>query len=441
MNINKSNILIILIIIFGFGMRLYAANNVPLTEDELSKLTVVKSIHFSKESLSLPMGDPVTHNPLLLPYLMKLSTLLLGITPLGLRMPNIILGTLTILIIYLLVKKNIDLSTAVLTAILMCFSQYCISSSRLAWEPGIILFFGACAIFLTQEFVSTQKSILFYLLSISLALGIAVKGTMFLILPSLLFYIYIYSKGSLTQRKIFFLIIINFIILLPNILWNINHNFVNVSHYSQKADFPALNIGPVILYFGELIVLNLQNIPDSKLDLMLSPEHPFMFWVTGLIAICGIPFTLTYKRTPFINLLLMIFGSIFLFLFFFRPQSGSGEPFHLDNFWWATITILPSIILGSVMLTRIYNKYHLSRYAMFVLLGIIIFNTYNFISFPANYFLPRNHLRVRALNKTVRDYMSEGKTTSAKKVRKYIQNKYPKKTFNISTINSSSTKK
>jgi len=99
---------VLLIVIIGFLLRFYASFSVPLLNDEKDKISFSQEISFAKDNIKLPMGNEKTENPPLLPYLMKISTLLFGVNTLSVRLPNIIFGTLILLVIYFLVKENAD---------------------------------------------------------------------------------------------------------------------------------------------------------------------------------------------------------------------------------------------------------------------------------------------------------------------------------------------
>lgn len=191
-----------IIIVIGFALRLYASSSVPLIFDEHEKIAFIHEIHFDYKNLSLPLGSEVTHNPPFLPYLIKLSTLIMGENNLALRLPSVILGTLTLLIIFLLVRENLNQKTAMLVLTLMSLSQFCIGSTRIAWEEGLLLFFASCTLLFTQKAINTPRKSFLWLTAVFMGIGLFVKGTMITLLPVIVFYIFFYTphKKNLSKK-------------------------------------------------------------------------------------------------------------------------------------------------------------------------------------------------------------------------------------------------
>ncbi len=124
------------------------------------------------------------------------------------------------------------------------------------------------------------------------------------------------------------------------------------------------------------------------------------------------------------NLLIWLFYFNFIFFTFTRPRSGGGYLFHLDNFWWATITIIPGFIFASIMLLDLNYRYKKTKIFTFFIILYSIFNSIHFVQFPANCFIPRKSLQRYELMRTAQDFENIGKKNEATTRRLYIKNHY-----------------
>nr|MBA4405143.1 hypothetical protein [Nanoarchaeum sp.] len=419
---------LLVIILIAFFLRLYAAFSIPHNPDEIEKINFVKEISFAGEKINLPLGSKVTHNPLLLPYLMKISFSLFGENKIAARLPVVIFGTLTLLILYYLVKSCLDQKTAIVCLILLTFSQYHIGWTRIAEDEGLLLFFVVLILFLMQNGLHLRKRAFLIPIALMMGLGLLVKGTIFTLLPMIVFYLFFYPKNknlfSAGDLLVFLLIIV--IIVSPSIYWNIKNNYPDYHSYLKKTDFLSFSLVPTSLFLGEIIIFGMHGFNDSFIHRICSIEYPFLNWLMGLICVAGSIFFLREERNDFILLLLWIFYFNFIFFSFVRPKTGGGFYFHLDNFWWAAVSVIPGFILGSAMLVELSNRYKIIKFILPFILLYFIINSIIFINFPANCFIPRDNIKAKELFDTAGIYLKEGKKEKALKVYGYIKRHYPK---------------
>ncbi len=118
-----------------------------------------------------------------------------GDNGIGWRLPTIIAGTLTIVIVYLLVRRLRDEKTALITAFLLSFENLWFTHSSIALLDIIAVFFSVLGIYL---FVYNRKT----LSGIAFGLGLLSKETVLLVIPALVLYTVfvqprVWSKDSL----------------------------------------------------------------------------------------------------------------------------------------------------------------------------------------------------------------------------------------------------
>jgi len=128
-------------------------------------------------------------------------------------------------------------------------------------------------------------------------------------------------------------------------------------------------------------------------------------------------------------LLQWVFCFNFILISFVQSKTGGGYYFHLDNFWWAGTLVIPGLILGSAMLIELSRRYKMAKLILPFIIVYFIINSFVFVRFPANCFVPRDTLKVKELYHTAEDYAQEGEMGKALKVNKYIAKHYPNLQF------------
>jgi 4-amino-4-deoxy-L-arabinose transferase-like glycosyltransferase len=131
------------VLLIGAVIRLYSLSTVPteLIVDELdlynSAASIVTTGHDIDGTLQPFLYSQFTRNPPLYGYAAYASSLVFGKNAVGLRMPAVLFGLLTIFFVYLLVleltrRRDVALFSAVCTCVAPVFVQF----SRIAWEPS-----------------------------------------------------------------------------------------------------------------------------------------------------------------------------------------------------------------------------------------------------------------------------------------------------------------
>lgn len=157
---------------------------------------------------------------------------------------------------------------------------------------------------------------------------------------------------------------------------------------------------------------------------MTSFEYPFLDWLIGLISMIAGVYILRTKRNAFTTLLVWVFYFNFIFFTLVRPRSGGGLPIHFDNFWWATINVIPGFIFAAVMLIHLSNRHKIMKYVTGLIVAYLLFNAVTFVNFPANCFIPRKSIQKEELILTARDYETAGSKKKAQRVYQYLDKYY-----------------
>lgn len=150
-------------------------------------------------------------------YLTVPFVAIFGLSPISVRLPSAIFGTLTIIVLYFLVRKLLDRGNKnsilpVISAAFLAVSPWHIMYCRTAYETNIALFFLVLGSLLF--FHSLKKPWLFLLTAVSFAISFDAYRAEILIVPLLVSTLTIHSlKTLLTDWKYFYLPVLISLIL------------------------------------------------------------------------------------------------------------------------------------------------------------------------------------------------------------------------------------
>ncbi len=246
---------LIIIFILAFIVRIYQANNYPtLLWDEASLgYNAFSIIQTAKDEYGkfLPLifksfGD---YKPGLYVYLAIPFIKILGLSALSVRLPSILLGSLTPIILYFLVKEISPKSKkiALISALILTFNPYNIHFSKAAWETNILTFELVLAALFFFKYINKKKNI-------------------FLTLSSLVFAstLYTYQAGKMISLL---LIIILFVINFKNIFTK--HLKIVILYFAIPLGFLAIPIAYGLLFnsnANRLNVISLLSYPRNQTE-------------------------------------------------------------------------------------------------------------------------------------------------------------------------------
>ena len=190
--------LVMLVVALGFALRAYDLDSIPGgfhgDEGELA----MDAVAILESGRLPPFGTGWDRHPNLFSYLQALSMKVFGINVTGVRMVSAIAGTLTLLGLYLFVRRMFGSWVALVATFLLAVSHWHIHFSRLAMNDTRVTLFYVFVIYFLYEGVRSRRA-LFYCLS-GLALGISLYfgANKSVFLPPLLVCFIVYL--SITKR-------------------------------------------------------------------------------------------------------------------------------------------------------------------------------------------------------------------------------------------------
>lgn len=296
-------------------------NHIPGGLAATEQRSVVTSAAVTFTALPLAVVD--------LPYhiLQKVSVEFLGVTPLGVRLPSLIFGSLTALCMALILRRWFKPHIALLAAVIAVTSGWLISMSRFG-APLVMVPFWTSLLILCATHVSQQSrgwKAWKILLALTAALSLYTPFMMYLFITAFLATTVQPHLRYLVRESGAFTITIGllcFLILLVPLGWGVYHNLGVLRELAaipaQLPDpmvflrglFDAFNnlLNPFNISFGETITPALSAVSGALLIMggvrLLSDFHSvrayvLLIWAAVLIPVIGLnPTNLTMLYVP-----------------------------------------------------------------------------------------------------------------------------------------------
>ena len=377
----KVSILMILIIGLGFFLRFHNLGIQSFHYDEAFHVFAAKSIIETGEN-NLPGGKPYLRSPLVTSsgvFLFKHF----GISEIVARVPSVVLGTVTIFLIFYFVRRHLGTTTAIISSLLYATSPFAISLSRFFRYYSELQVFYITLFFLLLTLVITPYSVKSFKTFIqdikSNKIKIMLTSIAIIILTFLLY----------KDNKITMLIYVSmaFIIILRSVSESIRSNSYEAL---KKIDLILLASSFVIVF----LVFILSPITIKKL-----------YWQTQSFNISSTANSLDvfyyakilFNDYPF-SLILLPLGSIFLckhhswkgaFIVsgFFIPLviMSTIFQFRIDRFMGFLMPLFFIIIGGAIVFLSNYlkDKIFIHRLHMHVVMVLLIICVFSYHSIGA----------------------------------------------------------
>ena len=331
--LNRKNIyvIILLFILLGFGLRVWNLGAESLGEDELNKLQTVTE--YRKNGLSGRNGEhPFLMKGLQTVSLMTAESLNYSFPNLqiseeaALRFPTAVIGSLTVLLLYLLITELFGSTTGLITAALWAVNPTAIGFDRIAKEDSFLLFFFLLAnVFWLhgQSVAETQKGNpkpYYWATATALGAMVASKYLVHLIGISAAYYFIFqaipstnWRLGKIRWLKFFAIMGVAFLICNPTILLPETWRQMLIFSGEKRIGHDAYE------FMGQLY------------------RNQLTLWLMG------VPWTFYYVfilvKTPVLTLVAFLVGLLAMW----RRKMGDGRYF---IFFWAFLWFMPFTVLG-----------------------------------------------------------------------------------------------
>jgi len=269
-----------------------------------------------------------TYKAPLTAYLTIPAISIFGNTDFAARAPSAFLGSLTVLIIGLLVfelSKNKSLS--LLTSFILSISPYHILTSRMAYEPNIALFFFSLGLYLFFLSLRLNKNLIVLGSFVSFALSLYGYHVEWVFTPMIITLLLILNRKVISQKRIYYLGILLFLILVSPLFMD----YLNNLHTTARANTELILKEPYLAKHLE----NPNFYPWQKLSFILQ--------------------AFLDKYSSYLNLSYIFFMGLNLQL--------SADPFQIGLLLFP---LLPFLFIGIYKLKEVFLKNSKFLYALLI---------------------------------------------------------------------------
>jgi len=180
-------------------------------------------------------------------YMMAPALLLANFSPVGPAVMIVILGVLTVFLIWFIGRKWFSKVAGLVSAGLYAISPTVIIFSRSSWNPNIMPFFALLSIYSIWRVWKLKEFKWMIVLGIAYAFVLQSHYLGLLLFPSLLFFWYLARVPKHFTRYAIFIFAI---LMSPLLIFDIRHNFINVKALYTLI---ATHDGTVLISVGQII--------------------------------------------------------------------------------------------------------------------------------------------------------------------------------------------
>lgn len=237
MNISRTNVLIGIVVFLALTIRLYNIYDTAIFKGDQGRDAIILLEHF--QNGTIPLTGPRTSTgqfpgPFFF-YIIGVPLVFSKFDPLAPTVFITVLEALTVIPLFLLVRKFADEKVAACTALIYALSPHMISQSRLFWNPTSVPFFTAFLFLCMYEYVKKPRDTLLFSIGIILGIIVQLHASTYLYLPVATFTIgyLLVRKSAKNNRKKIGRSIAHYILgiilpLLPYIGYEMTHSFSDI---------------------------------------------------------------------------------------------------------------------------------------------------------------------------------------------------------------------
>ena len=368
----RTDAVLILILLVALVIRVRLAVTREYIHDEINTaIPLSKTISFEPGHLNLPLRGE--NHPALPAYVVKASSTLFGTSRLGYRAMHILLGLLTVAMVYAMTRQWYGLVPARWAAALMAFNEYYLNVSSRATAHVPNLLFVTAAVYAFSRFLATERPRYLYLAGASVGVAFYCKESTALLLPVFALTLLVSKhRHWLLKPQIYLACVTYLLIIGPDILWNLRANPQTTVTYNDRTVGQAtyvthlrrigglgLSPYPSMFYLRPTVKAVALNLTGSELK-----DETQEYWsvnvALGVLLLGAVLATTIRSATPDQLRLfsLVMFWAIFGFFTLIKRGATTGR---LDpvSWMWVETTIVPAVVLSGARLAGVSVKWRL----------------------------------------------------------------------------------
>ena len=215
---------LILILLVALVVRVRLGVTREYIHDEINTaIPLSKTISFEPGHLNLPAARE--NHPALPAYVVKASSTVFGTSRVGYRGMHILLGLLTIAMVYAMTRQWYGPVPARWAAALMAFNEYYLNVSSRATAHVPNLLFVTAAVYAFSRFLATERPRYLYLAGASVGIAFYCKESTALLLPVFALTLLVSKhRRWLLKPQIYLACAAYVLVISPDIMWNLRAN-------------------------------------------------------------------------------------------------------------------------------------------------------------------------------------------------------------------------
>jgi 4-amino-4-deoxy-L-arabinose transferase-like glycosyltransferase len=358
---------LVVILLAGVAVRIGLGVKREYIHDEINTaIPLSKTISLEPGHLHLPLRGE--NHPALPAYVVKASSTLFGTSRLGYRGMHILLGLLTIALVYATTRQWYGPVPARWAAAFMAFNEYYLDVSSRATAHVPNLFFVTAAVYAFSRFLATERARYLYLAGASLGLAFYCKESTALLMPvfALTLFVGKYRRWLLSPQ-VHLACVTYFLVISPDIVWNLRANpgIAKVTYNDQtiyQATYSAhlrriggigFSLYPSMFYLRSPVKSAYARLTGNELR-DETTEYWSMNMAIGVMLLGGV-FAATVRgpgRDQLRIFLLVMFWAIFGF---FTLIKRGDPPGRLDpvSWIWVETTMIAAVVLAGARLADV----------------------------------------------------------------------------------------
>jgi 4-amino-4-deoxy-L-arabinose transferase-like glycosyltransferase len=168
-----------------------------------------------------------------------ISTAIFGDAEWAVRLPSVVLHAANALIIFALARRFFSAQIAFFSALTYAlFPAVSLSSGLASTDPWLIFFWLICWYAFVRAVFEPEKLFWWAIVGVAAGCGMLSKYSMILLLPAMLMFLLSRNKIKKIWRfpGVWLALSLALLAFLPNVIWNIQNDFVSVLHAKDNAD-------------------------------------------------------------------------------------------------------------------------------------------------------------------------------------------------------------
>jgi len=364
---------LILILLAALIIRVYLATTREYIHDEINTaIPLSKEISFEPGHLHLPLRGE--NHPAMPAYVVKVGSMFFGTSRLGYRGMHLLLGLVTIVMVYTMTRQWYGTVPARWAAAFMAFNEYYLNVSSRATAHVPNLLFVTAAVYAFSRFLASERPRYLYLAGASMGLAFYCKESTALLLPVFAFTLLVSRQRRwLFKPQVYLACVIWFLVISPDIAWNMrssaatakvtyNDQTVGQATYAthlKRIGGLGISLYPSMFYFRGTVRSSYLRFTGSPMR-DNTAEYESVNPAIGLLLLGGVVATAVRPRgrDQLRIFLLLMFWGIFGFFTMIKPGDPGGR---LDavSWIWVETTMVAAVVLAGAQLANVSERWRL----------------------------------------------------------------------------------